>query len=75
MEIPNNVNNAEYGVNQIKTLEGIEAIRLRAGMYIGSVGPAGVRHITLEIISNDAGKHFDPILAPLFVEVMRSIWL
>ena len=52
MEIPNNVNNAEYGVNQIKTLEGIEAIRLRAGMYIGSVGPAGVRHITLEIISN-----------------------
>ena len=29
----------------------------------------------LEIISNDAGKHFDPILAPLFVEVMHSIWL
>ena len=41
-----------YGVKDIKTLEGIEAIRLRAGMYIGSVGPAGVRHITLEIISN-----------------------
>ena len=52
MEIPNNINNIEYGVNQIKTLEGIEAIRLRAGMYIGSVGPEGVRHITLEIISN-----------------------
>ena len=42
----------DYGVNDIKTLEGIEAIRLRPGMYIGSVGPEGVRHITLEIISN-----------------------
>ena len=41
-----------YGVKDIKTLEGIEAIRLRAGMYIGSVGPEGIAHITLEIISN-----------------------
>ena len=57
MEIPNNVNTAEYGINQIKTLEGIEAIRLRAGMYIGSVGPAGVRHITLEIISNAVDEY------------------
>ena len=52
MEIPNNINNVEYGVKQIKTLEGIAAIRLRAGMYIGSVGPEGVKHITLEIVSN-----------------------
>ena len=59
MEIPNNVNNAEYGVNQIKTLEGIEAIRLRAGMYIGSVGPDGVKHITLEIISNAIDEYLN----------------
>ena len=59
MEIPNNVNNAEYGINQIKTLEGIEAIRLRAGMYIGSVGPDGVRHITLEIISNSVDEYLN----------------
>ena len=59
MEIPNNVNTAEYGINQIKTLEGIEAIRLRAGMYIGSVGPAGVRHITLEIISNAVDEYLN----------------
>lgn len=43
---------SNYGVKDIKTLEGIAAIRLRAGMYIGSVGPEGVKHITLEIISN-----------------------
>ena len=34
MEIPNNVNNAEYGVNQIKTLEGIEALFTLFGISI-----------------------------------------
>ena len=48
-----------YGVEQIKTLEGIEAIRLRPGMYIGSVGPAGVQHITLEIISNAVDEYLN----------------
>ena len=42
----------DYGVKDIKTIKGIEAIRIRPGMYSGSVGPAGVKHITLEIISN-----------------------
>ena len=46
------MSNVDYGIKDVKTLEGIEAIRLRSGMYIGSVGPEGVRHITLEIISN-----------------------
>lgn len=41
-----------YDVKSIKTLEGIEAIRLRSGMYIGSTEQEGVHHITLEIISN-----------------------
>ena len=48
-----------YGVKDIKTLEGIEAIRLRPGMYIGSVGPEGVRHITLEIISNAVDEYLN----------------
>lgn len=48
-----------YGVKDIRTLEGIEAIRLRPGMFIGSVGPAGVRHITLEIISNAVDEYLN----------------
>lgn len=48
-----------YGVKDIKTLEGIEAIRLRPGMYVGSVGPDGVRHITLEIISNSVDEYLN----------------
>lgn len=50
---------SNYGVKDIKTLEGIEAIRLRPGMYIGSVGPAGVQHITLEIISNAVDEYLN----------------
>ena len=50
---------ANYGVKDIKTLEGIEAIRLRPGMYIGSTGPAGVQHITLEIISNAVDEYLN----------------
>ena len=50
---------SDYGVNQIETLEGIKAIRLRPGMYIGSIGPAGVRHITLEIISNAVDEYLN----------------
>ena len=49
----------DYGVKDIKTLEGIEAIRLRPGMYIGSTGPDGVRHITLEIISNVVDEYLN----------------
>ena len=48
-----------YGVKDIQTLEGIKAIRLRPGMYIGSVGPEGVRHITLEIISNAVDEYLN----------------
>ena len=50
---------SDYGVKDIKTLEGIEAIRLRPGMYIGSIGPAGVRHNTLEIISNAVDEYLN----------------
>lgn len=51
--------NLDYGVKDIKTLEGIEAIRLRPGMYIGSIGPDGVKHITLEIISNAVDEYLN----------------
>ena len=50
---------SNYGVKDIRTLEGMEAIRLRPGMFIGSVGPAGVQHITLEIISNAVDEYLN----------------
>lgn len=62
----------DYGVKDIKTLEGIEAIRLRPGMYIGSVGPAGVRHITLEIISNAVDEYLNGHCTQCDIEVLSS---
>lgn len=59
----------EYSIKDIKTLEGIEAIRLRAGMYIGSVGPEGVWHITLEIISNAVDEYLNGACSKVNVTV------
>ena len=49
----------DYGVKDIRTLEGMEAIRLRPGMFIGSTGPEGVKHIALEIISNCVDEYLN----------------
>ena len=61
-----------YGVKDIKTLEGIEAIRLRPGMYIGSIGPDGVRHITLEIISNVIDEYLNGYCTKCSIEVTEN---
>lgn len=63
---------AQYGVKDIQTLEGIEAIRLRPGMYIGSVGPDGVRHITLEIISNAIDEYLNGACNKVIVSYSTS---
>ena len=48
--------NHEYGANQIQVLEGLEAVRKRPGMYIGSVSARGLHHLVYEIVDNSVDE-------------------
>ena len=52
-----NPNNEQYGAESIRVLEGLEAVRTRPGMYIGSVSTRGLNHLIYEIVDNSVDEH------------------
>ena len=61
--------NTEYGADQIQILEGLEAVRTRPGMYIGSTSSRGLHHLVYEIVDNAV----DEALAGFCTEIQVTI--
>ena len=68
-------NNDNYGAGQIQVLEGLEAVRKRPGMYIGSTSERGLHHLVWEIVDNSIDEALAGYADEINVTIEKDNWI